>query len=307
MTDTSQTESNITPVGATLELDLAFPTPNEAYRRVYPFPIVFAFQGMKVGWPHHIDMIWELVGRGPDGRREDWHGGGFPIDLPSDMKRNSGPGKLPSIAWTNGQVPNGEDTFFFIVGASNVLNSTVIDFTISYSLRFHVNCTVDETTGALLSDSATNSYQIDRSVTFSIDNEKGLDPALVPIPGDNCPASLATIRIKESLNDYSAPGLEPPCAILDDENLNPEPSPCLVKPPSGLQSSVSSHMLETARCTTGSWPAETLVAPCDHDMTRSEGGKNLKSGGTSLSFTVAVVMLGSAMVGLASTWVIQIK
>jgi hypothetical protein len=222
------------------------------------------------------------------------------------MKQNSGPKISPSIAWTNGQVPNGEDTFFFIVGALNVLNSTVVDFTISYSLRFHVNCTVDETTGALLSDSVRNSYQIDRSVTFSIDNEKGLDPALVPIPGDKCPASLATIRIKASLNDYSAPGLEPPCPILDDGNLNPEPSPCLVKAPSDLQSSVSSHMLRTARCTTGSWPAETLVGPCDHDMTHSEGGTGDESGGISLSFMLPVVVLGSAVMGLAGVSVIWI-
>lgn len=287
-TNICHAERDIAAVDKTVELDLVFPTPNETYRRTYPFPIVLALQGMKAGWPHRVEMDWRVRGEGDDNLSWLQPSGIFPLDLPREAL-----GDTDSSAWTEGESPGGLDTVFFTVGVINVFNSSATTFFIDYSLSLHFNCSIDEAADEVkvrLGDL----YEPRGTVSFQVD-EGGLDPA-VNLAGDECAAGLATIRIKSSLKSDIPISEDPPCPILDEDDLSPEPSPCQLKLPGDLQSSVESLMLETASCTAGSWPAETLVEPCNDDM--HAAGEDDDSAAR-LGFRVPAVMMGAVVVGLA--------
>ncbi|MBE3048190.1 hypothetical protein IMZ48_37930 [Candidatus Bathyarchaeota archaeon] len=86
--------------------------------------------------------------------------------------------------------------------------------------------------------------------------------------------------------------------VIRDEDISPEPQPCRVTPSVDQQSSVSSSlMMETARCTTGSWPAETLVAECGHYL----WGDTDDGSGATFGYFIPAAILGSAA-GLAIAW-----
>lgn len=281
----AQSDPDIVSIGQTVELDLVFPRPNQTYKRAYPFPVVFAFQGMKQAWPHHLMMDWSVIGR--QNVDEDLYSssGGFPRDLPLDAK---GGVDVDSSVSTNGESPGGLDTVFFTIGADNVLNSTATEFSIVYDLAFRYNCTYDDSTDEI-SGLPRFTYSSRGSVTFYVDDD-GLDPD-VALPDGECGVGLATLRMKSSLRERTPE--DPPCVILDDGNLSPEPAPCKVKLPDDMQSSVQSLMLQTAGCTSGSWPAETLVAPCN-DPPPEEDDSSVASVG------VPVVM--AAVTGIVSMW-----
>ncbi|KAL2106727.1 hypothetical protein VUR80DRAFT_6298 [Thermomyces stellatus] len=253
-------------VDATVEVDLVFPTPNATYKPTYPFPIVLAFQGMKVGWPHHVVGSFDVIPVGED-PQEPMDTGRFPGDLPYEVKYDEDTDSYSS-AYTMGESPGGRDTLFFTFGVSNVINSTATTFAIRYDFFFHNNCTIDENALGGVRDEVGPSYIKRGRVTFDVDKESGADP-VVSLADDECVTALDTIRMNGSLKSYGPkgpPGDRRVCPVLDEEDLHPEPEPCLVELPGDIQSSVSSLMMETASCTTGSWPAETLVASCGHDL-----------------------------------------
>lgn len=280
----AQSDLDIIPIGETAELDLVFPRPNQTYKRAYPFPVVFAFQGMKQAWPHHVTMDWSVIGRQDVDEALYSSSGGFPRDLPWDTR-----GDEYSSGWTEGESPGGLDTVFFTVGADNVLNSTATTFSIVYSFSFHYNCTYDESTGQV-SGLPNFSYSSRGNVTFHVDDD-GLDLD-VALPDGECATGLATLRMKSSLLERTPE--DPPCVILDEEDLSPEPAPCDVKLPDDMQSSVQSLMLQTAECSSGSWPAETLVAPCNDPPPEDDD---------SSVGPVGVPVLLAAVAGLVSMWV----
>lgn len=161
------------------------------------------------------------------------------------------------------EAPGGQDTIFFTAGARNILNSTSTSFLLQFSLSFHYNCSLGETNNETWFR-RHEPYLVNGHVSFQVGDD-GLDPAAA-LPEDQCATGLQTVRLKGSFDVPGPFDNDPPCAVLDEEDLEPEPEPCRVKPPPGLPSSVSSRMMFTAECTTGSWPAETLTAPCGHDM-----------------------------------------
>lgn len=291
-TNVCHADWDIDPLDKTVELDLVFPTPDETYKRMYPFPIVFAFQGMKTAWPHHLEMSWEVGGQGDDNVSWLRPSGLFPRDLPPEVL-----GDADSLPWTEGESPGGLDTFFFVVGVSNVFNSSATTFDINYDFSFHFNCSINKETGRI-EGKYGNMVPASGKVSFRVGDD-GLDPE-VTLPGDKCATGLSATQVKSSLNSGIGFTEGPPCPILDEENLYPELSPCQVELPEDLQSSVESLMLETARCTTGMWPAETLIEPCNHNMNALEDDED---SGALLGYSLPAMTMG-VMIGLVGVCVI---
>ena len=288
----------VDPLNATLELDLVFPRPNVTYKPTYPFPLVFAFQGMEEAWPHHVGMSTRVrVATLEAGKYDTTETSRFPDDLPYEERTNSY--DYPSSRYTVGDSPGGRDTVFFTVGLSNVVNSTEKTIWVTYDVFFQVNCTMNDHRPLVVKQSVGSVVLQEGEVTFNLDAENGLDP----IPGlteeDECVTGLATIQMRGSIEGYG-PGIlgqRQVCPVLDEEDLHPEPEPCRVSLPEDMHSSVASLMLQTASCTTGSWPAETLVAPCGHDMSASADDDD--DSAASYVFPPTAVLLGG-VAGLAT-------
>ncbi|SPO07444.1 uncharacterized protein DNG_10138 [Cephalotrichum gorgonifer] len=263
-------EDYVTPLKAKVELDLVFPTPNETYKRIFPFPIVFAFQGMKQAWPHRVAMDWEVRAEGEE-QDDLWRSGGsFPLGLPREERGDTG-----SVVGTEGQSPGDLDTVFYTVGARNVRNSTATTFTILYWLYYYENCSIAEEWSPRLFEGGVAEYKVTGSLSFMIDDETGLDPTAVGLPDDTCAMGLATIQMKAFVGADISSAVRASCPILDDEDLSPEPSPCGVTPPANLQSSNPSLdsscelQLEHSYCVKAPTKAATSPDPTPSNPTSS--------------------------------------
>jgi len=204
------------------------------------------------------------------------------------------------------------------------------EWVLTYDFRFRFNCSWadrerQERFGELgvKDDLGSGYFARDLISFFVVDNDDeeveeeaddlldALGSALSDPNEETCPVGLAAIRMKGSLDsDGATPlsnGEDAPCAVLegDPDALRPDPQPCKARPrpEDDLVSKVQSQMLVAARCMSGSWPAETLRVPCEHEM--RDGSDDDEGAAPTLAVSLQAVCLGALVWAMVVGFIIK--
>ena len=223
-----------------LGVNVVFPRPNETYRPVYPFPVVFAITGAAEAWPYQFNFRWSLEGN------HSW-----PIRV-DDRPLVSG--KFPEkTTFTRGQLKPAAEPYYFITGTDLVVNSTSTEWLLIWRLQVAQECEPGE----------YGSYGKVGQITFST-SPNGSLPSMSATPGKSCPFEALTLRFLENgttPEDVKRYRYSNSCVVLADQEGSGDP--CKIDTGSKLKSLVTAKMLETASCPVNqSWPdEENLLGP----------------------------------------------
>ena len=246
----------------TLEIDLIFPRMNATHRRAYRFPIVFAVHGAKNIWPYHLRLSFFVHDTRLEEEHPDWQnatdgGSNIGFDVPHSDQ-------ISPEFYTKGDVPGGEDPYFYIGSTGIMLNSTSTDYYLVWKAMMPANCTAGDgfdAKGSFL-EGATPRYSLDVPMISGMVRWKVSDDAPMDIePPDNaCPDVESTLEDSNSTNTLRLGGTvtDAKCIYYDDENLRPNPNPCAAKADSALAAKVTQTMLKEMICKPDDvWPADS--------------------------------------------------
>ncbi|RSL94226.1 hypothetical protein CEP52_012748 [Fusarium oligoseptatum] len=221
-----------------LGVNLIFPRPNETYRPIYPFPVVFAITGAAEAWPYQFRFTWRLEGN---------HSWPMHID---DRPLDSG--WLPEKnLFTEGQLEPAEEPYHFIVGTGLLVNSTSTEWMLDWRLEVSDVCDPEE---------YGKSYSRAGQMNFS----SSPSGSLPSTSGKPCPLEVLHLRFLENKTtpeDVKKYRYSNSCVVVTDQEGSGDP--CKIDTGSKLKSLVTAKMLETASCPTNqSWPdEENLLGP----------------------------------------------
>ncbi|KAL6365292.1 hypothetical protein LRP88_01279 [Fusarium phalaenopsidis] len=217
-----------------LGVNLVFPRPNETYRPVYPFPVVFAITGAAEAWPYQFNFRWSLEGN---------HSWPIRVDdrpLVSD--------KFPEkTTFTRGQLEPAAEPYYYITGTDLVVNSTSTEWLLIWRLQIAQECEPGE----------YGSYGKVGQITFST-SPNGSLPSMSATSGKPCPFEALHLRFLENgttPEDVKRYRYSNSCVVVTDQEGSGDP--CKIDTGSKLKSLVTAKMLETASCPVNqSWPDE---------------------------------------------------
>jgi len=246
----------------TLEIDLVFPRMNATHRRAYPFPIIFAIQGAKNIWPYHLSLSFgvhdtRLEEEHPGWRNASDGGSNIGFDVPHSDHIS------PEI-YTQGDVPGGEDPYFYIGSTGLMLNSTSTDYYLVWQAMMPANCTAGDgldAKGSFL-EGAEPQFSLDAPMITGIVRWKVSDDAPMDIeqPDNTCPDVESTLGDSNSTNTLRLEGTvtDAKCIYFDDKSLRPKSNPCAAKADSALAARVTQTMLSEILCKPDDvWPADS--------------------------------------------------
>ncbi|EEU39355.1 uncharacterized protein NECHADRAFT_81463 [Fusarium vanettenii 77-13-4] len=259
-----------------LGVNLVFPRPNETYRPVYPFPVVFAITGAAEAWPYQFRFTWGLEGN---------HSGPIHVD-----DRPMASGELPEKTFfTEGQLELAEEPYYFIVGTDLLANSTSTEWLFDWRLEVSDDCDPEE---------YGKSFSRVGHMNFS-SSPSGSLPNMAANPGKPCPLEVLHLRFLENKitpEDVKRYRYSNSCVVLTDQEGSGDP--CKIDTGSKLESLVTAKMLETASCPTNqSWPdEENLHGPesCSflYPESAEEDAANVLSHSTAFLVVLGTFVLG---------------
>ncbi|KAF5562708.1 hypothetical protein FNAPI_3027 [Fusarium napiforme] len=234
-----------------LGVSLIFPRPNETYRPVYPFPIVFALTGAAKAWPYGFKLQWRLEGNWTTPIKKE--------DVPIAY------GSAPNWLYSSGSLDPATEPFF-VVNATDIISNTSYDeWELGWSLSILQECSP-----------GPERYWKYGSINFSISSSGSL-PSYKP--KGPCPFEIQHIRLldnrttpKEVVDDRRSES----CVVVTDQEG--EGDPCSIDTGDKLATMVRAEMLRYAGCPDNqSWPdEENLVGPdsCRHLYPSSEDAED---------------------------------
>lgn len=223
-----------------LGVNLVFPRPNETYRPVYPFPVVFAITGAAEAWPYQFNFRWSLEGN---------HSWPIRVDdrpLVSD--------KFPEkTTFTKGQLEPAAEPYYFITGTDIIVNSTSTEWLLIWRLQIAQECEPGE----------YGSYGKVGQITFST-SPNGSLPSMSATTGKSCPFEALNLRFLDNgttPEDVTKYFYSNSCVVVTDQEGSGDP--CKIDTGPRLKSLVAAKMLETASCPSNQlWPdEENLLGP----------------------------------------------
>lgn len=263
-----------------LGVNLVFPRPNETYRPVYPFPVVFAITGAAEAWPYQFRFTWGLEGN---------HSGTVHVD-----DRPLASGDLPEkTLFTEGQLEPAEEPYYFIVGRDLLANSTSTEWLFDWRLEVSDDCDPQE---------QGKSFSRVGHMNFS-SSPNGSLPNMTANTGKPCPLEVLHLRFLENKTtpeDVKKYRYSNSCVVLTDQEGSGDP--CKIDTGSKLKSLVTVKMLETASCPTNqSWPdEENLRGPesCSflYPESAEEDAANIPSHSMAFWATLGVIVLSFCLV-----------
>ena len=203
----------------TAQIDMLFPRPNETYKRVYPFPVVFALHNPAALWPYGFKYTWQLMAL--------------------DRSTSPGWGTFPNATAgveTSGTF-EGPDPLINIFATDVVVNTMTKACFIHWHLFTVHNCTpaaegAEDTTPTFAEEIPRTTGVFD--VYFDDDNGKLPDIYIPNVSDDgdsNCPTPLWTVNIKseERTTVFPIQTSTDSCPFLDPEDPeDPHPEPQIV-------------------------------------------------------------------------------
>ncbi|KAJ4318852.1 hypothetical protein N0V84_006666 [Fusarium piperis] len=223
-----------------LRVNLVFPRPNETYRPVYPFPVVFAITGAAEAWPYQFNFRWWLEGN------HSW-----PIRI-DELPLASG--DFPEeTTFTNERFEPAAEPYYLIAGKGLVVNSTSTEWQLGWQLRIAQECEPGE----------YGSYYKAGHMNFST-SPNGSLPSMATTTGTPCPLEVMHLRFLENrttpknVTEYRYSNS---CVVVTDQEGSGDP--CKIDTGDKLKSLVTAKMLEIASCPTNqTWPDEkNLLGP----------------------------------------------
>ncbi|KAF4494399.1 hypothetical protein FAGAP_9488 [Fusarium agapanthi] len=119
-------EKPLPPFPIDLGVSLIFPRPNETYRHVYPFPIVFALTGAVKAWSYGFKLQWRLEGnRKTPIKKED-----VPIVYRS----------VPYWLYSSGSLDPATEPYFVIYATSIMSNTSYTEWELGWSFSVLQEC-----------------------------------------------------------------------------------------------------------------------------------------------------------------------
>ena len=247
---------------STVQLDLVFPRNGSVYKPVYPFPIVFAIHNAAIAWPHSFLFDWSIYARQDNGSTTDTDSGGFSVDKAQNQS-------FP-------------DQFLFINSSSIIINTTSTRFFLRTSFGITNNCSSDTAP-----DRTEWGYVHPGEPVWFYLSPDGELPNIMNVT--DCPKTLSTFGIQGTYN--SALGKTPSCPVLTQPPSPPKEN-CAFKVDAEVARQVESAMLQTASCTSGSWPNATgLIRHCTRQNQSAAVGR--------ISFEFPLVVLFTLLLGIA--------
>lgn len=225
-------ESSSFPID--LGVNLVFPLPNETYRPVYPFPVVFAITGAAEAWPYQFFFSWWLEGN--HSRPISVHNQPLTWD------------KIPAeTTFTKGQLEPAAEPYYLITGTDIVVNSTSTEWQLGWEFHLAQECEPGE----------YGSYDNLGQISFST-SPNGSLPRMGATARNPCPFEALHLRFLENRTtpeDVKEYRFSNSCVRVTDQEGSGDP--CKLDTGSKLKSLVAAKMLEAASCPTNqSWPDE---------------------------------------------------
>ncbi|ENH63237.1 hypothetical protein FOC1_g10009132 [Fusarium oxysporum f. sp. cubense race 1] len=224
------------PFPIDLGVSLIFPQPNETYRPVYPFPIVFALTGATKAWPYGFKLQWRLEG--------NWT---------TPIKKEDVPivyGSAPDWLYSSGSLDPATEPYFVINATGIMGNTSYTEWELGWSLSVLQECSP-----------GPERYWKYGSINFST-SSSGLLPNYKP--KGPCPLEIQHTRFLD--NRTTPKGVtgdrrSESCVVVTDQEG--EGDPCSIDTGHELATMVRAEMLRYAECPDNqSWPDEkNLLGP----------------------------------------------
>ncbi|EXA01835.1 hypothetical protein NW765_003432 [Fusarium oxysporum] len=224
------------PFPIDLGVSLIFPQPNETYRPVYPFPIVFALTGATKAWPYGFKLQWRLEG--------NWT---------TPIKKEDVPivyGSAPDWLYSSGSLDPATEPYFVINATGIMGNTSYTEWELGWSLSVLQECSP-----------GPERYWKYGSINFST-SSSGLPPNYKP--KGRCPLEIQHTRFLD--NRTTPKGVtgdrrSESCVVVTDQEG--EGDPCSIDTGHELATMVRAEMLRYAECPDNqSWPDEkNLLGP----------------------------------------------
>ncbi|KAF5970285.1 hypothetical protein FCOIX_10483 [Fusarium coicis] len=219
-----------------LGVSLIFPRPNETYRPVYPFPIVFALTGAAKAWPYGFKFQWRLEGNWTTPMKKE--------DVPIDH------GSAPDWLYSSGSLDRATEPYFVVNATDIMSNTSYKEWELGWSLPVLQECSP-----------GPERYWKYGSINFSISSSGSLPTYK---PKGRCPLEIQHTRFldnkttpKEVVEDRRSES----CVVVTDQEGQGDP--CSVDTGHELAAMVRGEMLRYAGCPENqSWPdEENLLGP----------------------------------------------
>ncbi|KAF4948858.1 hypothetical protein FGADI_9348 [Fusarium gaditjirri] len=224
------------PFPIDLGVSLIFPRPNETYRPIYPFPIVFALTGAAKAWPYGFKLQWRL--------ERNWT---------TPIKKEDVPvvyGSAPDWLYSSGSLDPATEPYFVINATDIISNTSYTEWELGWSLSVLQECSP-----------GTERYWKYGSINFSISSSGSL-PSYKP--KGPCALEIQNTRFLDNRTtpkEVAGDRRSESCVVVTDEEGQGDP--CSIDTGSELEAMVEAEMLRYAKCPDNqSWPdEENLLGP----------------------------------------------
>ncbi|KAH7159573.1 hypothetical protein B0J13DRAFT_492718 [Dactylonectria estremocensis] len=210
-----------------VEVALLFPRPNETYRAIYPFPIVFAISSAVRAWPYGLFVRWYLT------------------SLDSYPYQQGDFGDLNDTSFagvTSGFMDPAVDPYYAIAGSGIVSSLNASQWELHWQIDMLQYCSYDLWDGHRLAYGTFN---------FSVAS----NGSLPTITTDSCPVNHASFRVLDAMltpdevpTDYRYSNT---CVVVESQRR----SSCNVSVGPELEQDVAAKMLNISGCSANAtWP-----------------------------------------------------
>ncbi|KAF5578397.1 hypothetical protein FPANT_10005 [Fusarium pseudoanthophilum] len=264
-------EEPLPPFPIDLGVSLIFPRPNETYRPVYPFPIVFSLTGAAKAWPYGFRFSWSIEG--------NWSSGIKVEDLPYDEAY------LPERGYSSGSLKPADEPYYYIIGTDLIMNTSSTTWELGWSLSVLQECSPEE---------GGHSYWKTGYLNFSISPDGSL-PSFKP--KDACPIEIHHLRFLDNRTtpkSVTEGRISESCVVVAD--VEGEGDSCSVNTGSELENLVTTEMLKHAQCPGNqSWPDEENLLGPDSCRELYPSPKESAEGGAqfALPYAATSIILGA--------------
>ncbi|KAF5723359.1 hypothetical protein FMUND_1993 [Fusarium mundagurra] len=184
-----------------LGVSLIFPRPNETYRPVYPFPVVFALTGAAKAWPYGFKLQWRLEGNWTTPIKKE--------DVPIDY------GSSPDWLYSSGSLEPATEPYFVVNATDIMSNTSCTEWELGWSLSVLQECSpgperywkYGSINFSISSSGLLPSYKPKRPCPLEIQHTRFLDNRTTPkeVIGDRRSESCMVVTDKEGEGD--------PCSV----------------------------------------------------------------------------------------------
>jgi len=264
------------PFPIDLGVSLIFPRPNETYRPVYPFPIVFAFTGATKAWPYGFRLSWSIEG--------NWSSPTKIEDLPYDQAY------FPERGYSSGSLKPADEPYYSINGTDRIMNTTSTLWRFGWSLSVLQECSPSN---------EGYSYWKTGYFNFSI-SPNGSLPSFEPKGA--CPLEIHHLRFLDNRTtpmNVTEGRFSERCVVVTD--VEGEGDPCSIDTGSELEAMVEAEMLRYAECPKNqSWPDEDNLLGPDSCRELYPSSKESAEGGADfvLPYAATSIILGALVAEL---------